>query len=493
LKHLIIAASLTVCAAAVLAESATTNSATTQSTTQSTQPATQATTAADTISPTRGNLKPEILATGYFEPTDALEVRVRPEAYQGDLKIISAAARGASVKQGDVLLAIDPQQLNDQIKSAQDDLTNAKAAVDKAKSDVDLGEQSDDLAEKVQEREVANANASVKWFDDVDGKDVITNAEMTTKQAKGAVEDQQDELDQLKKMYKSEELTNATADIVVKRAVRNLELSKISEGQAEEHESKARQFDFDVARQKLLFAVEQQKQTLETLKATQALGAINRKTALDAANLALAKAQQKVDDLNKDLAAFTVKAPADGVVLYGQLTNGAWQNDDPNRLRVGEKINPGDVQMTFFVPGKLRLRAEIPENRIDWIKAGVTVGRVMPISLPAAATDATCGPIVAVGTPRDNGLQVMLTPFDLAKTDPQLVPGEKANLRIELPELKDVLLLPKSAVTDGRVKVRTSEDQEKWRDVVTGFSDDDQVQIVSGLSESDHIISAKDK
>jgi hypothetical protein len=316
---------------------------------------------------------------------------------------------------------------------------------------------------------------------------------MATRQAKAAVDDQQDELDQLKKMYKSEELTNATADIVVKRAVRNLELSKISEGEAEAKETKTQKFDFDIAREKLLFAVEQQKQTLETLKATQAQGAINRKTALDAANLALTKAQQKLDDLNKDLAAFTVKAPTDGVVLYGQLVNGAWQNDDPNRLRIAEKINPGEVQMTFYEPGKLKLRAEIPEARISWIKSGVTVGRVMPVSLPEAATDGTCGAIVAVPTPRDNGQQVIPTPFDLAKVDPRLVPGEKANLRIDLPEISDALLLPKAAVTDGRVKVRGEDGAEKWKDVVTGFGDEDQVQIVSGLSEADRVVEGKEK
>ena len=48
-------------------------------------------------------------------------------------------------------------------------------------------------------------------------------ATLETYQAKANAEDQQDELEQLRKMYRAEELTTETADIVVKRALRQLE------------------------------------------------------------------------------------------------------------------------------------------------------------------------------------------------------------------------------------------------------------------------------
>src|SRR5206468_776794 len=170
----------------------------------------------------RGAIHPHIDADGFFEPIDPLEVRVRPEAFVGDLKIVSLAAHGASVKKGGVLLELEGDALKHQIAAADADLANATASVAKAKTDLELGEQADQIAMKVQEKDLANAKAALQWFDDVDGNQMITSAQMQTRTAKAAVEDQQDELDQLKKMYKSEELTNATADIVVKRALRNL-------------------------------------------------------------------------------------------------------------------------------------------------------------------------------------------------------------------------------------------------------------------------------
>src|SRR5439155_16159956 len=190
----------------------------------------------------------------------------------------------------------------------------------------------------------------------VECKRMITTAEMQTKTAKAAVEDQQDELDQLKKMYKSEELTNATADIVVKRALRNLDLTKISESMAEEHETKTKKFDFERERTKLVFAIDQQTNNLSQLQATQAQSKVTRRTALDTATAGLDRAQKKVDDLTKDLASFAVKAPSDGVVYYGQLTGGTWQNSGPKALRVDDRISSAQVVMTLFVPGKLRVQ-----------------------------------------------------------------------------------------------------------------------------------------
>jgi biotin carboxyl carrier protein len=214
----------------------------------------------------------------------------------------------------------------------------------------------------MQEKELANAQAALKWWEDVDGKQMITNAELGTRTAKAGVDDQQDELDQLKKMYKSEELTNATADIVVKRALRNLEIGKVTQSMAEQRETKTKQFDYDRERIKFVFAIEQQTSTLNQLKATQAQAKVTRKTALDSAKAGLEKAQKKLDDLKADLEALSVKAPFDGVVYYGQLSAGAWQNSGPKALRVGDKLTANQFVMTIAAPGKLRAIADIPNR-----------------------------------------------------------------------------------------------------------------------------------
>jgi multidrug resistance efflux pump len=431
----------------------------------------------------KGTIKPRIDTDGYFEPVDALEVRFKPEAYSGDLKIASVVAHGASVKKNDVLISIDRESIDRQIASAETELTNAKAAADKAQADLELGEKSDALALKMQETDVANAEKALKWFEDVDGKQLLTSAELQTKLAKAGVEDQADELDQLKKMYKSEELTNATADIVVKRALRNLEVSKISQTMAEQREDKTKQFEYQQQREKFVFGIDQQKNTLATLQATQAQSKVTRKTAVDSANQTLKAAQKKLDDLKKDADGFTVKASFDGVVYFGELNTAGWQNSGPKALRVGEKATSGQVVMTLWTPGKLRVMTDIPESRVRWISKGMKA-RIVPTSSAEATTDGTCEAIIPVGTAKDNSQSFQL-PITMNKIDEKLAPGEKASVQIELPEVKHVLVVPVKSVEHGRVKLKNDE----WRDVITGAFDDDNIEIKSGLKEGDELSS----
>lgn len=450
--------------------------------TQSTQPG------KETNVVKKGTIRPHIDAEGYFEPVDPLEVRFRPDAYVGDLKIVAVLAHGASVKKDDVLLRIDDDTIKNQIDAAKTDLENAKAALTKAQADVELGEQGDQIALKMAEKELANAKGALKWFDDVDGKQMITTAEMQTKTAKGAVEDQQDELDQLKKMYKSEELTNATADIVVKRALRNLDLTRITESMAEERETKTRKFDFERERTKLLFAIDQQTNSFSQLQASQAQSKVTRKTALDTATAGLDRAQKKVNDLNKDLASFTVKAPSDGVVYYGQLVNGAWQNSGPKALRIDDRVSSGQVVMTFFVPGKLRVQAEIRESQLHWVSPG-DKARIVPASNAQATTEGTCGAIIPVTSGGDHGASFSM-PVEPEKVDPQVAPGEKTSVQIDLSEVKDVLIAPIAAVQHGRAHVKSG-DEETWKDVATGMWDEKNIEIKSGLKEGDELAGEK--
>ncbi|HEX3356367.1 MAG TPA: HlyD family efflux transporter periplasmic adaptor subunit [Tepidisphaeraceae bacterium] len=439
----------------------------------------------ETVVVKKGLIHPRIDAEGYFEPVDPLEIRFRPAEFAGDLKIASVAAHGASVKKDDVLLSLETDDIQRQIATAEIDLANTKAAADKAQADVDLGEQSDGLAMKMQEEEVGKAKGALKWWEDVDGKQMITSAELQTRSAKAAVEDGQDELDQLKKMYKTEELTNATADIVIKRALRNLEINKVNQTMAEEHENKTKQFEYDHEKQKYVFAIDQQTNTLNSLKASQVESKTTRTTGLASAKTSLDHSQKKLDDLKKDLASFTIKAPADGIVYYGALSKGEWHDSGEKALRAGDKITAGQVVMTFFIPGKLRVRAEIPESQILWIKAG-TKTRVVPVSNPQATSDGTCGAIVPVGSPHDASQDFQM-PVELANVDPGLMPGEKASVQIEFPEIKDALIVPASAVQHGCVRIKKDEAEQRVN-VITGQYDEKNIEIKSGLKENDEIV-----
>jgi multidrug efflux pump subunit AcrA (membrane-fusion protein) len=439
----------------------------------------------ETVAVKRATIKCAIDLDGYFEPIDATEVRIRPKQYQGELEIVSAAAHGAAVTKGQTILQLKNDELDRQLAAAENELTGAKANAAKADADVKLGEQADALAMQMQQTEVDNAVKGVEWFDKVDGKQMLKQAELGVRNAKDNVEDQNDELDQLKKMYKSEELTNQTADIVVKRALRSLDLSKISLAMFQDRATKTTEFDHANAKQKLTYAIEQQKQAAAQLQAAQDQAKVARQTAQTTAKLTLDKAQQKYDELKGDREALTVKAPFDGVVLYGQLRQGAWQNADPNLLRVGEKVAPSAVLMTVFTPGKLKLNVDVPESKVAYVTAG-TACRVVPVALPEAATAATCKQPSPSGKATDAG-QAFATTIELSSVDARLLPGERASVHMDAKEAKDVLTVPLAAVSRGRVRVKGADGKDEFRDVVTGLAGDELIEIKSGLKEGDEL------
>jgi multidrug resistance efflux pump len=327
----------------------------------------------------------------------------------------------------------------------------------------------------------------LEWFDKVDGKQMLKQAELGVRNAKDNVEDQNDELDQLKKMYKSEELTSATADIVVKRAIRSLDQSKIMLEMTQERSSKTKEFEFPKGSQGYVFAVDGKKQELDKLKVQLEQSKVSRQSSAFAAKQALDKAERKLKDLKDDREKLTVKAPSDGVLLYGQLVNGGWQNASPRALRVGEKPLPNQVLMTLFTPGRLRLKMELSEPKAGEVKAGLPAW-IVPLALPEAAVKGTTGAFTPIGVMRDNN-QFIPAPVDLGSADPRLLPGQRASVHVDAGQLNNVLTLPVAAVSKGRVRMKVGggDSKDVWREVVTGASDGELVEIKSGLSEGEEV------
>lgn len=468
-----------VCAAGVYADVA-------QPAGQAGSPATTnaAAAAGDAVAARRGDLKLTVEADGWFEPVNPLRVRFRPESYGGELRVESAAAHGAGVKKGDVILKLDSADAQRQLDAAKNEFTAAQANLAKAEADVKLGAESDALAAKVQAASEADAKAAIEWWEKVDGPQFVKSLERQVKFARINVDDQQDELDQLKKMYKSEDLTNATADIVVKRAVRQLEIARESLAMTQERTEKGKALEYEQNKRNVLTALAQQQQATASLAAAQAQSKVLRETALVTARAAAETAKRKVDELGKDVAAMTVAAPADGVVLWGDLAQGNWSNNGPDALAAGAKVAPEQKLMMLFTSGETRVAAPVPEDRVARVVVGQPV-TVTPRALPertlAGKVKSVSPAATVAGDPPKYEVAI-----DIEKPDDRLLPGYRAAVEIDVEDATGVLLVPTAAVSGGKVMLVTG-DKAEPREVVTGRSDGEQVEVVRGLNEGDRI------
>ena len=443
-------------------------------------PATQPAAATTTVK--RGSLSITIDTQGSFEPIDPFEVRIRPKAYTGEMTITSIVANGAAVKKGDVLLEIDPVVIKRMIAAAENDLLNARAAKTKTEADAKIAEEADASALKQQQAGLKEAEGALKWFQEMDGPQYLKQIDLALQQWDDQVKDAADELDQLKKMYKSEELTNATADVVVRQAIRKLEMARDMQTMMKERAEKARAFTYPNILQHYKDQTEQAKQQFELFEAAQAAQKVQRQTGLAASQASFAAAELRDNELKADMEKLTVRSPVDGVVSYGQIVQGNWQGADPKLLRVGERATPQSVLMTVFVPGKLRLVVDMAESKYFALKSGQKAS-ISPVAYPELKYEGLCEP--DQHTPGASGSFALH--ISTGEVDSRLVPGMKATVHMEVPLVDNALLVPTSAVSNSSVWVKTA-DREESRQVLTGRSDGKQIEVLSGLKEGDQIL-----
>jgi multidrug efflux pump subunit AcrA (membrane-fusion protein) len=415
---------------------------------------------------------------------DPHEVKLKLRSYAGPLEVVSAAGHGAAVKKGDVLLELDGREIQWAVEGAEAGLAAAQANLKKAESDVALGEKGDQLAMRIQEQNVKNANDGLKWFESVDGPNMLLAAELAVRQTKYSAEDQDDELDQLRKMYKTEDLTTATADIVIKRALRRLEITREQLRMHEGSREKTTQHSHPVSKQRMTNSVDQAAQEMATLQATQAQARVTRATALVNAKVAAAQAQEKLDDLKHDLALFKSVAPGDGVVMYGTMPE-ALPGGETRALEAGDKVSSGATVMRVVSSGKYRVDAPLPEAEAFVVEKGMRA-TVTPAATPWRSYEATVGAVVG-GVKGQEGFKFVV-PVTLSEADPRLLPGMKATVRIEGGKVENVLTVPANLVRGGVVWVKGSDGKVEQRKVELGKSDGKVIEVRSGLAEGDRVV-----
>jgi len=415
------------------------------------------------------------------------------EAYQGDLTVQTVVAAGEPVKKGDLILALDKAPLEKQMAALENDLRVARATQDKQLADLEIGARADALALLLAETGVKDAVANLKAFEEVEGKHMVASVELNVKFMEDALHDQTEELAQLEKMYKSEELTNATSEIVVRRARRSIERTKISLDMGRAELANVKTLKFPQQRQSIAHAVETSKNALESLKSAQALGKVQREVEAAKARTTLAQLEEQAAKLKRDLEFFSIRATLDGRLYYGQFQHGAWTSEQVSpQLVHGEKVQAGQVLLTVCGAGT-RVRADLAEA--DYLDVGPGLeATVVPICAPDLKSEGTIRAKSLVGSVKGAGSAYELR-IDFKQPPAEVLPGMKGKATVRGPELKDIVLVPSHAVQAQNGKctltVCAKDGKMSSRDVVVGKSDGKMTQIKTGLEAGEKVAVSK--
>jgi multidrug efflux pump subunit AcrA (membrane-fusion protein) len=437
----------------------------------------------------KGNLVPSVELEVTFESIESVEIKPRMENWQGDMTIVRVVPSGSAVRKGDVILALDSVPLQRALAAAEIDLRVARATLEKAEADQVQGEKADALALLQAETAVKDALETLRAFDEVEGKNMLKTAELNLKYSEDGIRDQQEELAQLEKMYKTEQLTNDTAEIVVRRARRTLERAKVALEMTRGESEVVRTVKHPQLRQTHLFSVDNAKRALEVLKIQQGLGKVQREAELAKAKAAVSLQEDQLAKLRRDFEACTVRSPFDGRVYYGQLLRGAWATADQVApfLHPGDKVQPGLALLSVC---GLPTRAVAEVSEPDYFDIAVDqAATVTPAALPDLKRDGT---IRQKGAIIQSKSQATALDALIELKDPftELFPGMKGKATIHGKELKEVVLVPTGAVSthEGKSTVNVSKDgKSSPREVTLGKTDGKMTQVKSGLEAGEKI------
>jgi HlyD family secretion protein len=337
-------------------------------------------------------------------------------------------------------------------------------------------------------RQAREAAKGLELFEKVELPLALKDADMDVQRILDTMDDQREELDQLEKMYKSEELTNATAEIVVKRAKRTLDRTLVQLDMTRTRSAKTKEHDLPAQLERHKASAEEAAHSLEVLQKTGRYSRAEKEAGVVRAQLELAQQQRAKEKLKVDKEALSVRASMDGTVYYGSIDAGKWSGtaEASKSLRVGEKVQANQILMTVVGAG-LDVHVGVKEADLYLYAAGLET-HVVPTGFPSlswAGKTADAAPIAGSDGTFDALIKVGVA-------DAPIVAGMKVKVFVRVADLKNVLLLPVGALQD--------EDGGKWvmlkgastsSAVKVGKSDGKLVEILEGVKEGDEVVPPK--
>jgi HlyD family secretion protein len=185
----------------------------------------------------------------------------------------------------------------------------------------------------------------------------------------------------------------------------------------------------------------------------------------------------EMDDAEKDLAAATMEAPFDGVVLKVMATP-------------GETVSPGTEVILLADPAAVEVRTTVIEEDLPLVQ----IGQPVDVFFDARPDAAVQGRVARIVPQRISGEDRPLyhVYVALVRVPEGIVAGMTADASIAIAQRSDVLRLPRALVrarSDGRAQVKVwTNGLAEDRTIRVGLRGDVYVEVLEGLREGERVV-----
>lgn len=203
----------------------------------------------------------------------------------------------------------------------------------------------------------------------------------------------------------------------------------------------------------------------------------------------LRSAELRMSSAERNISHYTIDAPISGTIV-------------DKKVKAGDKLSANDTAMqnlcTIYDMSYLEMKLNVDELKIRSLKVGQEVD-ITADAVPGETYKGVISSILVAGTTANGSTSYPVT----VRIDDmgELLPGMNATAKITTASVKNVLALPNAALVRGSYVLVTKDspsaanaetsmtapDGYVYVKVTTGISDDDYIEVKSGLQEGDTI------
>ena len=421
------------------------------------------------------DLDVKINKDGELQAINAIEIQSEVE---GQTTIQTLVKEGATVKKGDVLITLDSAAIRQKIEDTTLELQKAEADLTNAREMREIQISTNNANLEAADVSLVLAQIALKQYEEGTYPQALANAKTELDTAKINLKNAEEKLGQTKALQAKGFVTMTQVkddELAVRNAGNNVEKAQTALDVLVNYTHQ-----MDMAEKQN--AVSQAEQKLARTKRENAASLSQKDADVRAKDQALSVLKRRMERLDQQLAACTIKAPAEGMVVYATSNDRNAQNSLQEGAQVRERQNLLRLPDTSSMKAVVR----IPETQVSRLREGQRASVTLPFQREPISATLTKISVLADNSQRWWNPDLKEYPVDLAldHTPPSLKPGMGVGASIFINRQNGVTAVPLttlySAGQDTYVFVRAGEELTP-RKVKIGATNETHAQVLEGI------------
>ncbi|MEC7801136.1 MAG: HlyD family efflux transporter periplasmic adaptor subunit [Verrucomicrobiota bacterium] len=324
------------------------------------------------VLPLRKKIRNTIILKGFIEDPDALPISIDTQNWS-DLRITVPPVHGKELKKGEVLMELDMEKIRTHIQFLTHDLNILELNKEILQAEIKLAEELAPLEKAEIDRFENYVKEDFNRYKNIYLPFDKKSADLNLKSSEQYLANAAEELNQLKKMYEADDLTEETEEIILQRAQHQYERAKFSFEAAKIRNEEAMKVQLPRGKVSTESNFNREKLSIQTLRKIKP-AELNRKK-LEGKKMVEERKQFAINKgkVERDLKLMSpIKSPFNGTLFWGTFDRGKWSggNAFKSKLRKGGILKPNEVFATVCPSNRIQARLNLPEKNLHQIKVG---------------------------------------------------------------------------------------------------------------------------